>query len=98
MASKFHSNRLEQYSTNHFGRTNRRKTNGARHTQVIDVPKYIINPIIDLSKATVGAKIILEHAEQTRTQHKHPDLFIQNPSPWAGKRKFIFHDRPNATA
>jgi len=75
-------------------RSNRRKTTKARRTQIIDVPRFLINPSISYKDITVGTKIIIEHAKRTSTEHKHPDLFIVNKSPYAGKRKFIFHARP----
>jgi hypothetical protein len=78
-------------------RNNRRKTTSARHTQAIDVPKYIINPKLN-EKDTAIAKsfyALAKHSATLKDAHKdRPDLIIKNPNKFAGKRKFIFHARP----
>lgn len=90
MASKFHSNRLDQFGSFSFSRSNRRKTTKARRTQVIKVSKLIMKKGLSETDAKI-AKVILElgHPEDYNN-----DLFIPNPSPFAGRTKFIYHARP----
>jgi hypothetical protein len=70
-------------------RSNRRKTTGARHTQVIDVPKFIMKSGLtdeQIKKANLIKAIGFPE--------EHPELFIVNTNKFAGRRKFIFHARP----
>lgn len=79
-------------------RSNRRRTTKARRTQVIDVPKYIINPKLTDKEKLIAKPMyeLAKNAKYLKQLHAdRPDLIIKNPNKFAGKRKFIFHPLPN---
>jgi hypothetical protein len=90
MSSKFHSNRLDQWGSFPLNRQNRRKSNNARHTQVIDVPLYIKKKGLSKEDDKMANLILAVGYPETRS-----NLFVLNQNKFAGKKKFIFHARPN---
>lgn len=75
---------------------NNRKTTRARLTQVITVPKYIVNPAIKDEDKIKLVRVTLRFAVSlcdSRAINKmlKSGAIVPNKNKWAGKRKFIYH-------